>query len=88
MTIEKALFGSAWLCVLLAIGSGAGRAQEAAPPDDGLALWLDFEEVVDNQFVCAAPGGTLPRLGAGFGAAGCLAGCVFQPCLRGRRCWA
>ncbi len=56
MTMLKALLGATWLCVLLAIGSGAGSAQEVASPEEGLVLWLDFEKIVDDQFACAATG--------------------------------
>ncbi len=53
MTMVKTL---AWLCVLLALGGEVGSADEAASPEKDLALWLDFENVVDNQLVCVATG--------------------------------
>jgi concanavalin A-like lectin/glucanase superfamily protein/glycosyl hydrolase family 42 (putative beta-galactosidase) len=53
MTMAKTL---AWLCVLLALAGEVGSADEAASPKDDLALWLDFEKVVDDQFVCVATG--------------------------------
>jgi len=56
MTIVRILLRLALLCVLFVLGSGTVRAQESFPTGRDCALWLDFEKVVDDGFVCTATG--------------------------------
>lgn len=56
MTIVRLFVRLVLLCMLVLIGRATLRAQESSPPGKDCALWLDFEKVVDDGFVCAATG--------------------------------
>jgi hypothetical protein len=63
MMISRGFLRLTLLCALIAVSDSTTRAQEAAPPKEDLALWLDFEDIVDDQFTCAATGAACRVLG-------------------------
>ena len=52
MTVPKALLASTLLCTLIALGNGTAHPQETARTKDAPALWLDFENVINDHFTC------------------------------------
>ena len=54
--MARIFLGLALVCGILVVCDGTTHAQAAVPVKGDPVLWLDFEKVVDNKFVCAATG--------------------------------